>query len=328
LPDTPFERLETSLDRQEETTIVNEVVNLLVADTPSLDSLGRDELRTVAKAFVFDSLKEDLKRRVELGKIDYAAKRSLFLARYAKRSKKTEAIYRTALDLLDTWAGRAGVNVLDMKASHADAFIDSLEGSSSTVRLRVSGVSSFFTFLERETDGRVRNPFRGTKARPIKRTKAPEVPSIEELGTIMENLSPPIQAAVVAMMEHGFRVGALRSLTIRAGRYTGESKGKDISGPISPKVLEAIKAAELDTRKPWADLAEEAVRNAFKYVTAKLYNAGKIKAQYSVHDIRHYFAIREYLKNKDIYRLKTLLGHASIQVTENYLRGIEAYWKI
>jgi integrase len=310
----------------DEALVLSGLVSFLVEETPSLESLGRDELKSVAKAVVFDSLKDDLKRRVELGKIDYPAKRSLFLARHAKRSKKTEATYRTALDLLDDWAERSGISVLDMKASHADAFIDSLEGSSSTIRLRVSGASSFFTFLERETEGRVRNPFRGTKARPIKKTKAPVVPSEEELETIKAELSPPIQAAVVAMMEHGFRVGAMRSLVIRAGRYTGTSKGKEISGEISSKVVKAIKAAKLDSQSPWAELSEEAVRNAFKWATGRLFREGKIQAKYSVHDIRHYFAIREYRKDRDIYRLKTLLGHASIQITENYLRGIEEYW--
>jgi integrase len=129
-------------------------------------------------------------------------------------------------------------------------------------------------------------------------------------------------------MEHGFRVGAIRSLVIRAWRYTGTSKGKEISGEISSKVVKAIKASKLDSRSPWAELSEEAVRNAFKWATGRLFREGKIQAKYSVHDIRHYFAIREYRKDRDIYRLKTLLGHASIQITENYLRGIEEYWDI
>lgn len=308
---------------EEESLVLSGLISFLVHETPSLESLGHEELRTVAKAFVVDSLKDDLKRRVELARIDYKAKRSLFLDRCARRSTKTFTTYQTALDLLDGWAERAGVQVLDMKASHADAFIASLQGSSSTIRLRVSAASSFFSFLDRETDGRVRNPFRGTRARPKKRTKTPEVPNEEELLAIKEEVAAPIQAAMIAMMEHGFRVGALRALTIWGGRYTGESKGKDIAGIMSPKVIEAVRVAGLDTRKPWAELGEDTIRNAFRYAARKLYKSGKTKAPYSVHDIRHYFAVREYAKDHDIYRLKNLLGHASIQVTESYLRSLD-----
>jgi len=94
------------------------------------------------------------------------------------------------------------------------------------------------------------------------------------------------------------------------------------SNPFSKAASKAIKKAGLDGKRPFADLPEDAVRNAFKYAAKKMYAAGALTAPYSVHDIRHYFAIREYRKDKDIYRLKVLLNHASIQVTENYLRGL------
>jgi site-specific recombinase XerD len=306
----------------DEGLVLSGLVSFLVHETPSLESLPRDELKAIAKAVVFDGFKESLKNRVELEKINYTEKKDTFLSRASKRSKATFKSYTTSLDTLEAWTARRGISVLEMKAKDADAFIDSLEGSSSRVRLRVAACSSFFTFLDRETDGRVKNPFRGTKARPKKQTKVPEVPTWEEIETIKSVVAPPIQAAITVMVEHGLRVGALPTLVIRAGRYSGYSKGKGISGEISPKVVSAIKEAGLDARTPWANLSEDAVRNAFKYASRKLYRAGTIEAPYSVHDLRHYFAITEYRKDKDIYRLKTLLGHASIQVTEIYLRGI------
>jgi len=313
-------------DNNDESLVLSGLIDYMVHQTPSLSSLGREELKAVAKGVIFDDLKADLKNRVEIEKINYKAKRQTFIDRNAKKSAKSAKAYSHALDLLELWADRAGISVLEMKATHADAYIDSLEGASSTVRLRVAACSSFFTFLERETDGRIRNPFRGTRARPKKQSKVPEVPTIEELEIIKAELSPTNNAAVIAMMEHGFRVGALGTLVIWGGKYTGNSKGKEISGLISTVVVEAIKEAGLDSRKPWANLSEDAIRNAFKYASGRLYKAGKIKAAYSVHDIRHYFAIHEYLKDKDIYRLKMLLGHASIQVTETYLKGVKRYW--
>jgi len=305
-----------------EAAVLSTLIDLLVHETPSLESLGREDLKTVAKAMVLDSLKDDLKRRVEIERIDYPAKRELFLARCGKKSVKTESTYRLALDLLDQWADRAGVHVLEMKGSQADAFIDSLVGAPSTVRIRVAAASSFFTFLERETDGRVRNPFRGTKARPVKKTKTPVVPTKEELEVIMAALTPVNQAAVVVMTEHGLRVGALAGLNIWNGRYSSTSKGKEVAGEFSEVAAKSIKKAGLDGKRPFAGLAEDSVRNALKYACGKLFHEGKIEAAYSVHDIRHFFAIREYAKDKDIYRLKVLLNHASISVTETYLRGL------
>lgn len=308
--------------------MVSSLVSFLVRQTPSLESLGQEELKQVAKAMVLDSLKDDLKNRVEIGKIDYHEKKALFLSRALRRSERTSKAYESALNMLEAWAERKGVHVLEMKATDADVFIDALEGSSSTIRLRIAASSSFFTFLDRETEGRIRNPFRGTKSRPKKKTKEPEVPTLLEIEAIKGAVSPAIQAAIVVMVEHGLRVGALRSLSIRAGRYSGISKGKDFSGTISDAALEAIKSAHLETKRPFAGLSEDSVRNAFKYSSGKLAKAGKIKAAYSVHDLRHFFAIGEYRKDKDIYRLKTLLGHASIQVTEIYLKGIEAYVRL
>jgi site-specific recombinase XerD len=313
-------------DSDDEALVLSGLISFLVHQTPSLETLGREELKQVAKAVVFDSLKDDLKQRVELEKINYADKRIAFLARASKRSIATFKTYSVALSALEAWAERKGLQVLEMKFKDADAFIDSLEGASSSIRLKVAACSSFFTFLDRETEGRIRNPFRGTKARPKRKTSEPIVPTIEEIEIIRESVAPAIQAAITAMVEHGLRVGALASLTIWDGRYKAFSKGKEISGTISETSIKAIKKAGLDAKKPFAGLSEDGVRNAFRYASGKLYKAGKIKAAYSVHDLRHYFAINEYRKDKDIYRLKILLGHASIQVTETYLQGVERYW--
>jgi integrase len=316
----------TQQNGSNESLALTEIIDLLVRETPSLESLNREELKTVAKAYVFESLKDNLKRRVEIEKIDYQGKRELFVIRCSKKSKQTSIAYGVALDLLDDWAARAGIHILDMKANNADAFIESLIGAPSTVRLRVAAVSSFFTFLERETDGRVQNPFRGTKVRPGRKTKTPVVPTEEEIDIIMSRLSPIHQAAVVVMKEVGLRIGALDSLSIRNGKYTAFSKGKEISGMFPNAVLKVIKGTGLDTKQPFGGLPYDSIRCAFKYQVGKLVKEGLISAPYSVHDLRHFYAIQEYMKDKDIYRLKVLLNHASIMVTENYLRGVEAYW--
>ena len=94
-----------------------------------------------------------------------------------------------------------------------------------------------------------------------------------------------------------------------------------------PRVaLEAITAAGLNDKKPFEGLTVNAIEKRIGYLSKKLYGAGKIKAAFSCHDFRHFYAVTEYTKNKDIFRLSKLLNHAGIQVTQNYLRslGIEA----
>jgi integrase len=55
----------------------------------------------------------------------------------------------------------------------------------------------------------------------------------------------------------------------------------------------------------------------------KLYNLKEVNEIYSCHDLRHYYAKKEYEKTKDIYRVSRLLNHSSVTITEGYLRSLE-----
>jgi hypothetical protein len=44
----------------------------------------------------------------------------------------------------------------------------------------------------------------------------------------------------------------------------------------------------------------------------------------SCHDFRHFYAVTEYQKDRDIHRVKDLLHHSSIEITDNYLRSLGA----
>jgi integrase len=54
----------------------------------------------------------------------------------------------------------------------------------------------------------------------------------------------------------------------------------------------------------------------------RLHGEGKIKALYSVHDLRHAFAKALYLKTRDIYKVSRALYHATVDVTARYLRSL------
>jgi site-specific recombinase XerD len=242
------------------------------------------------------------------------------------------------LSALETWAGREGINPLELNAWQADRYIGELKAqgkAAATTRRDVAAVSAFYTWLERYHT-QIKNPIRGTRIRPAnENAKEIQIPTEKDYKTIIADLPPIERAIVIVMATRGLRAGALPGLELRGEKYHGKSKGKyltenDTAGiTLPPEALEAIKAAGLDIKKPFAWQTRQgtpnnanAIEGRINFYIGKLHQAGNIAARYSAHDFRHYFAIREYEANKDIFRLSKLLNHAGIQVTQTYLRGI------
>ena len=131
----------------------------------------------------------------------------------------------------------------------------------------------------------------------------------------------PLRAAVAAMAYRGFRVGALPGLVVHNRRFTTASKGKAWQGELPPRVVRAL--APLGVR-PFAGLNHRSIANAFKRLTKRMAAEGAIAHAYSVHDLRHHFAIQEYRKDKDIYRVCKLLNHSDVKTTMVYLQSLGA----
>ena len=269
-----------------------------------------------------------------LAGIDWQAEKETFLSNAGKsNSAHTRTGYRAALGRLEAWTASRGINPLELTPAQADDFIYSLKADGrapASIRLDTAAASSFYTFLHRRHTA-IENPFRGTKARPAKKAvRETAIPDMKEVKAIIAAL-PPMEAAAASIMAYrGLRAGALATLSIAGERFTAHSKGKDIAGELPPVALKAIKAAGLPLRAPfaapdgykpdnWTNTLEKRIVKA----TKELHQAGKIKAAYSCHDLRHFYAATDYRKNRDILRIKELLGHASIQVTETYLKSIK-----
>jgi site-specific recombinase XerD len=305
---------------------VDELARRLAAEAPELADLQPDQLEAVARMVLGQRLARDLDRKTDLAGIDYEAEKATFLETAGKtRSRHTKAAYGLAVGRLEAFSEHRGIAVLAMTAKDADDFAYSLSATGrapASVRLDLAACSSFFTFLERRAAA-IRNPFRGTKARPAKKAvRTFAVPDAEELGVLLTALGPAPRAAAVVIARRGLRAGALPSLTIRAGRFTAQSKGKDISGTLPAEAFEALRTAGLDDRAPFAGTSATKIEDAIRKTCLKLAVEGKIRAAYSAHDLRHFYAVREYRKDRDLHRVSKLLGHASIQVTETYLKGL------
>ena len=280
--------------------------------------------QAVQFAALLDTAQKVIKAKAMAG-IDWHKEKETFLGNAGRtKSTHTQTAYQAALGRLDAWAERQKVNPLELTPSQADDFIYALRGERSTasIRLDVSAASSFFTWLERR-HAEIKNPFRGTKARPPKKAvREIAIPTAGEVEIMVKELPSDLAAAVSIMAYRGLRAGALPTLSIAGDRFSGHSKGKDLSGRLPAPALDAVKAALLPLRGPFAGELANTLEKRLARAIEKLHKAGKLKAGYSAHDFRHFFAVQEYRKDHDIHRVKELLHHASISVTENYLRSI------
>ena len=149
------------------------------------------------------------------------------------------------------------------------------------------------------------------------------MPDEIELVTILNELPELERMAVYIMAYRGLRVGALSKLKVWGSRYQSYSKGKSIFGEFPVEVIANIKSSELNNKTPFELMTTNALKLRIYRQTSRLHREGKIKSAYSAHDFRHYFAVSEYKKDRDIYKLSKLLDHTNISITEAYLRSLK-----
>ena len=306
---------------------VQDMALRIAREAPTLADLNGEQLEQIARMVMTQRLTTELNTAANLAGIDYNAEREIFLNNAGRTgSKHTRRGYSKALERLEAYAERAHISPLELAPARADDFIYSIKGNAAAASIRrdVAACSSFFTWLERRHEG-IKNPFRGTKARPAEKTvKELTIPkNAAEVKKLIAALPDYEAAAVSVMAFRGLRIGALPGMEITGSRYKTRSKGKSISGELPDNVMAAIKKANApDKRKPFSGITEEALARRIEYHIGKLHEAGKIKAAYSCHDFRHFFAVTEYRKDKDIKRVQKLLDHSGIQITDRYLRSI------
>jgi integrase len=331
------------------------MARLLCEKAPSLADLSPEQLKTVAQLVMTQDLVEELRTKKNIAGIDWSEERAHFLE--DTRSPLTRRAYSASLDRLELWGKREKIDLLTLNAREADQFIRDLKAghvpaqdkgkvingkrrgktpyadgerpSSASARLDISAVSAFYSKLERY-HSQIRNPFRGTRIRPPNENKKETViPTEEDYNAIIAHVPVLAQAIIKTLALRGLRAGALPTLSRSAGRYYGVSKGKKLTegttdGIILPQeVLDTIEKAGLDLKKPFAWTNSPAIERRINYYMGKLYQEGLIKAPYSCHDFRHFFAVREYLRDKDIFRVSKLLNHADVAITQKYLRSLK-----
>ena len=290
-----------------------------------LSNMTAQEFISRLQKYAEQERQEAFNKKIKLSKIEYDGEKDLFLATFT--SEDTRDAYCRSINFAEEYAATLDKSILEFTPAEADDYIYSLkERSPASIRRDIAAVSSFFTFLERRHTG-ISNPFRGTRARPKKKgVRLEAFPTTEEVDYIVSNLEDEELSLIVYIMAHrGLRVGAFKSLSVRGENFKTISKGKEYKGTFSPEIIARIKEKKLPLPTPFSNIDTVSLKSKIKYEVEKMYLVGKIKAPYSAHDFRHYFAATEYQKDHDIYRVSKLLNHANIAVTETYLKSINVF---
>lgn len=288
-----------------------------------LSRLTPEQLGALGRAALADELRAAVGQKIRAARVDLDGERAAWLACYT--SAATVRAYSRAFDTLASWCRFRGLELVTLTPADADAFIletRAAGGDADSVRAVVFACSAFFRFVERRHSF-VKNPFRGSRATPKRTTVRAVIPAPREIETILAaaQSDPVLFAAVRVMSEAGLRVGGLPGLTVRPdGSFTTESKGKAVLSfmPLEPGTVRILSGIGRG-RQPFAGETAGALRMRFSRLVSVLHKAGKVAAPYSVHDLRHAFAERH--KGKGLYWLARALGHASVSITETYLRN-------
>jgi integrase len=279
------------LTSKQNTELVESMALKIANESPELNDLTTEQLEQIAKIVITQNLTNELNLKSKVANIDYKKEKDIFLMTASKTgSEHTQSTYLKSLIILEKYAKKNNINILLMTPGQADDFIYSLQGSPNSIRLTVAGISAFYSYLERRYSV-IKNPVRGTKARPgVKTVKEIEIPDDIDLFTILTSMPELEKMAVYIMAYRGLRVGALSNLKVWGNRYQSYSKGKDIYGEFPIEVITNIKTPDLNNKTPFESLTTNALKLRIYRQTLKLYNNGKIKAAYSAHDFRHYFS--------------------------------------
>jgi len=307
-----------------------------------LASLPAELQERIKQYAVIDILKDEAKADIQANRIDIDQYIELWLKTKSERTRQT---YRKAINDLFHWLNLNGItHPLLIKAEHVDRYIDELRGKlkANSVRLKACGASSFYNTMKRYGHISV-NPFhranlpRKEYKKAVKTDQRKTIPvmteneykaiikAIEQEARREGNHAGDVNAragaerllpAVRVMAEYGLRVGAVPTIERRGDYFTFTTKGgKSFTQEIKPDTLP-------EGKHPFKGYRVITIQKAFKRITNRLKEKGIIQYAYTCHDLRHYFACRFYEKTRDIVRLKSLLGHASLNVTDIYLQSI------
>lgn len=323
------------------TTQVMDLLKATISQDAEIKAAILNDSNAVAKILqsnIIDELKQELKTQKLIMRFDYATEKQHFLQSY--NSEHTRNGYLYALKDFENYCTLHGLNTpIAATPSIIDNWINDQKinnKSSATIRRNAGALSAFFSKVERDTNHEIINPVRGTRARPkntpTKKNKFYTIGNIDavhlqqiakDVETILQHEKNKELKAIISIMAYrGLRCGGFEQMIIHGEQFRTVSKGEEVKGTLPAICLQEVDNAGVKRNEPFTTWTSNRVKQNVKNHCNNLYNAGLISFKYSAHDFRHFFALSEYTKNHDIYKLSKLLNHSGVAVTEKYLRGL------
>lgn len=271
--------------------------------------------------------------------------------RFEKRlAARTVTLYALDLDKLSGLARTAGVDLLQVQASHVRRWVAQMHGggrSGRGIALILSGWRGFYTWLGRESlvDSNPVLDVRSPKAaKPL--PKALNVDDAVHLASFHGNGDPWLDARDAAMVEllygAGIRLGELTGLDVQASAVArgwvdldaGEAHvlGKGSKRRIVPVGAQAVQALQrwLLARGQAAKPAQPALfigrhgtrltpQSVWQRLRGRSLQAG-LATPVHPHMLRHSMASHVLQSSSDLRGVQELLGHANISTTQIYTR--------
>ncbi|MFC1481894.1 tyrosine-type recombinase/integrase [Candidatus Neomarinimicrobiota bacterium] len=229
---------------------------------------------------------------------------------------KTLTTYELALRYLkECWGSIDLSQITPQHLSKIRQFLSARFNPTST-NINLRAIRTFLNWLE-ETERIERIPGKITLVLVDK--ALPKFFTPAELECIFAKVKDPKLLAVFRLLaETGLRRSELFKCTLD-GNYLHlkQTKGRSERMVAIPPAM--IDDFLLATSKPYT---LDYITHAF---TPAIRAAGINPKGRSLHSLRHTFALREYARTGDIYKVKSLLGHSSVTVTEIYTKFPEQY---
>ncbi|MCF7740957.1 MAG: tyrosine-type recombinase/integrase [Candidatus Marinimicrobia bacterium] len=232
------------------------------------------------------------------------------------KSEGTISLYRLALDTFSEIYKGVDIEILG-KQDYTE-FLSKMKDrypNNVTCNIRLRSIRAFLNWcLEHDKIKRI--PFK-IKQLPTK-NKKPRYFSDQEIETILNNSEndKDLYARVYVHWKTGLRLRELSDSYYENGfikTYEAKKNGLERSIPIDKETREQYFIAKDSNLTPghisrkFTDLLKELNLYETKHGDTRHF-----------HNLRHTFAVREYFKTRDIYRVKVLLGHSEITTTEKY----------
>lgn len=298
----------------------------------------QNAIAKILQSNIIDEIKQELKQQKLFYKYNYENEKQSFLD--TCKSENTKSGYNYALKDFETFCNQYEIeNPIACTPSNVDMWLlnqRTQNKAPSTIRRNAGALSAFFAYIERKSNGEIRNPVQGTKARPkvtaTRKTKFYSMGNVDathlqqiakDVETILQHEHNKELKAIISIMAYrGLRCGSFEQMTIHGEQFRTVSKGEEVKGVLPAICLQEVINANVKRNEPFTTWTSNRVKQNVKNHCKKLYDEGLISFKYSAHDFRHFFALSEYELHHDIYKLSKLLNHSGIAVTENYLRGL------